>query len=45
VKGYSKKLGDTRTMRKLLRNSERFEYHASPRMVILYNTHVRIVVS
>ncbi|TVU26154.1 hypothetical protein EJB05_28690, partial [Eragrostis curvula] len=33
VKGYSKKQGDTRTMRKLLRNSERFEYHASPRMV------------
>uniref|UniRef100_K3ZHI5 Helicase C-terminal domain-containing protein n=1 Tax=Setaria italica TaxID=4555 RepID=K3ZHI5_SETIT len=31
--GYTKKQGDSRTMRKLLRNSERFEYHASPRMV------------
>ncbi|OEL13230.1 Fanconi anemia group M protein [Dichanthelium oligosanthes] len=31
--GYRKKQGDSRTMRKLLRNSSRFEYHASPRMV------------
>ncbi|XP_062197564.1 DEAD-box ATP-dependent RNA helicase FANCM isoform X2 [Phragmites australis] len=31
--GYIKKQRDSQTMRKLLRNSERFEYHASPRMV------------
>ncbi|KAL6870796.1 hypothetical protein ACP4OV_014644 [Aristida adscensionis] len=33
VTGYKKKQRDSQTMRKLLRNSERFEYHASPRMV------------
>ncbi|KAG0529043.1 hypothetical protein BDA96_05G064400 [Sorghum bicolor] len=33
LQGYRKKQGDCRTMRKLLHNSERFEYHASPRMV------------
>ncbi|KAJ1274795.1 hypothetical protein BS78_05G088100 [Paspalum vaginatum] len=33
LNGYTKKQADSRTMRKLLRNSERFEYHASPRMV------------
>ncbi|RLM58379.1 uncharacterized protein C2845_PM18G02260 [Panicum miliaceum] len=33
LSGYSKKQKDSQTMRKLLRNSERFEYHASPRMV------------
>ncbi|WVZ53851.1 hypothetical protein U9M48_004739 [Paspalum notatum var. saurae] len=33
LNGYIKKQADSRTMRKLLRNNERFEYHASPRMV------------
>ncbi|KAL6658464.1 hypothetical protein ACP70R_004050 [Stipagrostis hirtigluma subsp. patula] len=33
AKGYSKKQQASRTMRKLLRNSGRFEYHDSPRMV------------
>jgi len=37
LSGYSKKQKDSQTMRKLLRNSERFEYHASPRMVISYD--------
>ncbi|CAO2148005.1 unnamed protein product [Urochloa humidicola] len=33
LSGYSKKQKDSRTMRELLRDSERFDYHASPRMV------------
>ncbi len=36
MKGYLSKQGNTKTMKKLLRDRRRFEYHDSPRMVILF---------
>lgn len=44
MKGYLSKQGNTKTMKKLLRDRRRFEYHDSPRMVPhVYNPEVKFV--